>query len=38
MERVCKFLKDAKTYYWATVDGDKPKVRFHRAYLLLIIP
>lgn len=27
MERVCKFLKDAKTYYLATVDGDKPKVR-----------
>lgn len=27
MERVCKFLKDAKTYYLATADGDKPKVR-----------
>ncbi len=27
MERVCNFLKDAKSYYLATVDGDKPKVR-----------
>ena len=27
VEKVCKFLKDAKTYYLATVDGDKPKVR-----------
>ena len=27
MERVYKFLKEAKTYYLATVDGDKPKVR-----------
>lgn len=27
MEKVCKFLKDAKVYYLATVDGDKPKVR-----------
>lgn len=27
MERVCKFLKDAKTYYLATVDGNAPKVR-----------
>lgn len=27
MERVCKFLKDAGTYYLATVDGNKPKVR-----------
>ena len=27
MERVCKFLKDAGTYYIATVDGEKPKVR-----------
>ena len=22
MERVCKFLKDAGTYYLATVEGD----------------
>ncbi len=27
MERVCKFLKDAGTYYLATADGDKPRVR-----------
>ena len=35
MERVCKFLKEAKTYYLATVDGDKPKVRpFGTAHIL----
>ena len=27
MERVYKFLKDAKTYYLATMDGDQPRVR-----------
>lgn len=27
MERVCKFLKDAKVYYLATAEGDKPRVR-----------
>lgn len=27
MERVCKFLKEAKTYYLATTDGDMPRVR-----------
>lgn len=27
MERVVKFLKDANTYYLATVDGDQPRVR-----------
>ena len=27
MERVLKFLKDAETYYLATVDGDQPRVR-----------
>ncbi|SFC27014.1 pyridoxamine 5'-phosphate oxidase family protein [Butyrivibrio sp. YAB3001] len=27
MERVEKFLKEAGTYYLATVDGDQPKVR-----------
>ena len=27
MERVCKFLKDAETYYLATVEGDQPRVR-----------
>ena len=27
MERLCKFLKDAGTYYLATVEGDQPRVR-----------
>lgn len=27
MERVCKFLKEAETYYLATVEGDQPRVR-----------
>ena len=27
MEHVCKFLKDAGTYYLATVEGDQPRVR-----------
>lgn len=27
MEEVCQFLKDAKTYYLATVDGNQPRVR-----------
>ena len=27
MERVVKFLKDAQTYYLATVEGDQPRVR-----------
>ena len=27
IERVEKFLKDAETYYLATVDGDQPRVR-----------
>ena len=27
MERVVKFLKDAETYYLATVDGDQQRVR-----------
>lgn len=27
MERVCKFLKDANTYYLATTDGYMPRVR-----------
>jgi len=26
-EQVCAFLKDAKVYYIATVDGDQPQVR-----------
>lgn len=27
MERVYRFLKEAQTYYLATVDGDQPRVR-----------
>ena len=27
MEEVVKFLKDANTYYLATVEGDQPRVR-----------
>ena len=27
MERVVKFLKEAETYYLATVEGDQPRVR-----------
>lgn len=27
MEKVCNFLKEAKTYYLSTVDGDQPRVR-----------
>ncbi len=27
MEKVCRFLKDAKVYYLATLDGDQPRVR-----------
>lgn len=27
MKRVCQFLKDAGTYYLATVEGDQPRVR-----------
>ena len=27
MEKVYQFLKDAGTYYLATVDGDQPRVR-----------
>ena len=27
MKRVAKFLKDAETYYLATVEGDQPRVR-----------
>ena len=27
MERVVNFLKDAETYYLATVEGDQPRVR-----------
>ena len=27
MEEVCQFLKEAGTYYLATVEGDQPRVR-----------
>jgi len=27
MQRVCDFLKNAGTYYLATVEGDQPRVR-----------
>lgn len=27
IEKVCSFIKDAQTYYLATVDGDQPRVR-----------
>ena len=27
MERVCQFIKDAETYYLATVEGNQPRVR-----------
>ena len=27
MNEVCKFLKEAGTYYLATVEGDQPRVR-----------
>ncbi len=27
MKQVCEFLKNAETYYLATVDGDQPRVR-----------
>lgn len=29
MERVEKFLKEAETYYLATVEGDQPRVRLN---------
>ena len=27
LEKVCQFLRDAGTYYLATVEGDQPRVR-----------
>ena len=27
VEKVCKFLEEAQTYYLATVEGDQPRVR-----------
>ncbi len=35
MERVVNFLKEAETYYLATVEGDQPRVRpFGTAHFL----
>lgn len=35
MDKVLKFLKDAETYYLATVEGDQPRVRpFGTAHFL----
>ena len=34
VERVYKFLEEAKTYYLATVEGDQPRVRPFGAVLL----
>ena len=35
MEKVFQFLKDAETYYLATVEGDQPRVRpFGRVHIL----
>lgn len=35
MEQVAKFLKEADTYYLATVEGDQPRVRpFGTAHIL----
>ena len=34
IEKVTQFLKDAETYYLATVEGDQPRVRpFGTAHL-----
>ena len=27
VEKVCRFLDEAQTYYLATVEGDQPRVR-----------
>ena len=35
MEQVVQFLKEAETYYLATVEGDQPRVRpFGTAHIL----
>ncbi len=35
MNRVVKFLKEAETYYLATVEGNQPRVRpFGTAHIL----
>ena len=33
MDKVLKFLKDAETYYLATVEGDQPRVRPLEQYM-----
>lgn len=35
MDKVLKFLKDAETYYLATVEGDQPRVRPLEQYIFL---
>ena len=35
MDKVLKFLKDAETYYLATVEGDQPRVRPLEQYMFL---
>lgn len=35
MDKVLKFLKDAETYYLATVEGDQPRVRPLEQYKFL---
>lgn len=27
LEKICQYLKEAETYYLATMDGDQPRVR-----------
>ena len=34
IERVCRFLDEAHTYYLATVEGDQPRVRAFGTALL----
>lgn len=36
MERVENFLKDAETYYLATVEGYQPRVILHQSILVVI--
>ena len=37
MEEIVKFLKEAETYYLATVEGDQPRVDRLCGYPLLVI-
>ena len=34
IERICRFLDEAQTYYLATVEGDQPRVRAFGTVLL----